>query len=51
MVGKVVYSERIEEATPGPKQFKLNTAGLLPGIYLVKVDAGSGSFVRKVSIR
>jgi len=51
MVGKLVYSERIEEAAPGPKQFKINTAGLLPGIYLLKVNAGSGSFVRKVSIR
>ncbi|NOX85454.1 MAG: T9SS type A sorting domain-containing protein [Chlorobi bacterium] len=51
MVGKVVYSEQIDQASPGPKQLEINTTNLLPGIYLLKVDAGGGSFVRKVSIR
>ena len=51
MVGKRIYHEKLENASPGPKHFEVVTNDLLPGMYLLKVDAGSGSFVRKVSIR
>lgn len=50
-IGKLIYSEKLNEVSPGRKHFEIHTNNLLPGMYLLKVDAVTGSFVRKVSIR